>query len=115
VPLVREGRVLPIAMTGANRSAAFPTVPTLAERGYPEGTVTGWHGLFFPAGSPPEAVERLSAAGRKIAQSPRMQAALSKDGLEPVADRDRATFTKAVADEIALWGGRIRELNIKIE
>jgi tripartite-type tricarboxylate transporter receptor subunit TctC len=115
VPLVREGRVLAIAVTGANRSAAFPTVPTLAERGYPEGTVTGWHGLFLPAGAPAEAVERLSAAGRKIAQSPRMHAALSKDGLEPVADRDRATFTKAVADEIALWGSRIRELNIKIE
>jgi tripartite-type tricarboxylate transporter receptor subunit TctC len=115
VPLVRERRVLPIAVTGPQRSPTFPDVPTLAERGFPAATVTGWHGLFFPAGAPADAVERLSAAGRKIAQSPRMHAALSKDGLEPVADRDRASFTAAVHEEIAVWGGRIRELNIKVE
>jgi tripartite-type tricarboxylate transporter receptor subunit TctC len=115
VPLVREGRVMAIAVTGANRSPAFPTVPTLAERGFPQATVVGWHGLFLPANSPPEAVERLAAAGRRIAQSPRLHAALSKDGLEPVADRDRAAFTAAVREELALWGTRIRELNIKVE
>jgi tripartite-type tricarboxylate transporter receptor subunit TctC len=115
VPLVRERRVLPIAVTGPNRSPTFPDVPTLAERGFPAATVTGWHGLFFPAGAPAEAIERLSAAGRKVAQSPRLHAALSKDGLEPVGDRDRAAFTAAVHEELALWGTRIRELNIKVE
>lgn len=115
VPLVREGRVRAIAVTGANRSPAFAEVPTLAELGYSQATVTGWHGVFFPAGSPAEAVERLSQVSRAIAQSPRMHAALSKDGLEPVADRDRPAFTAAVREEIALWGTRIRELNIRIE
>jgi len=115
VPLVREGRVLAIAVTGGQRSAAFPTVPTLAERGLGQATVTGWHGVFLPAGSPPEAVERLATLSRQIAQSPRMHAALSKDGLEPAPDQDRAAFTKAYQEELALWGARIRELNIKIE
>ena len=115
VPLVREGRVLAIAVTGGQRSAAFPTVPTLAERGLGQATVTGWHGVFLPAGSPPEAVERLATLSRQISQSPRMHAALSKDGLEPAPDQDRAAFTKAYLEELALWGSRIRELNIKIE
>jgi tripartite-type tricarboxylate transporter receptor subunit TctC len=115
VPLVRERRVLPIAVTGPARSPTFPEVPTLAERGLPQATVTGWHGLFFPAGAPAEAIERLSAAGRRIAQSPRLHAALSKDGLEPAADRDRANFTAAVHEEIGLWADRIRELQIKVE
>lgn len=115
VPLVREGRVRAIAVTGAARSPAFPDIATLAELGYPAGTVTGWHGLFFPAGTPAEAVERLSAAGRRIAQSARFHASLGRDGLEPVADRDRPAFTAAVREEIALWGTRIRELNIRVE
>ncbi|MCC7283561.1 MAG: tripartite tricarboxylate transporter substrate binding protein [Acetobacteraceae bacterium] len=115
VPLVREGRVLAIAVTGSARSPAFPTVPTLAERGLGEATVTGWHGVFLPAGSPPEAVERLAQLSRQIAQSQRMHAALAKDGLEPAPDRDRALFTRAYNDELLLWGTRIRTLNIRIE
>jgi tripartite-type tricarboxylate transporter receptor subunit TctC len=115
VPLVREGRVRAIAVTGGARSPAFPDVATLAELGYPQATVTGWHGVFFPAGAPAEAIERLSQAARTIAQSPRWHAALGKDGLEPAPDRDRATFTTAVHEELALWGTRIRELNIKVE
>jgi tripartite-type tricarboxylate transporter receptor subunit TctC len=115
VPLVRERRVAAIAVTGPSRSPSFPEVPTLAERGFPQATVTGWHGLFFPAGAPAEAVERLSQAGRAIAQDPRMHAVLSKDGLEPVADRDRATFAASVREELGLWAVRIRDLNIKVE
>lgn len=115
VPLVRDGRVLPIAVTGDHRHASFPTVPTLAESGCPQATLTGWHGVFFPAGVPDEMVEKLSRLSRAIAQNPRMHASLSKDGLEPVADQDRAAFTKAYREELALWGQRIRELNIRVD
>ena len=115
VPLVRDGRVVAIAVTGDHRHASFPTVPTLAESGCPQATLTGWHGVFFPAGVPDEMVEKLSRLSRAIAQNPRMHASLSKDGLEPVADQDRAAFTKAYREELALWGQRIRELNIRVD
>ncbi len=63
---LKSGRVKALAIGGPKRSALFPEVPTFAELGYPEVETHAWFGLFLPAGSPREAVNRIYQDTRKI-------------------------------------------------
>ncbi len=101
IPLVRDGQLRPIAVTGAQRSPAFPDVPTVAEQGLAGYAVTGWHGAFYPAGTPEGPVEMLRAAVSEIA-------ALTA----PVTP---AAFATQVREEHAFWGRTIPELGIRVE
>ncbi|MDO9707338.1 Bug family tripartite tricarboxylate transporter substrate binding protein [Paracraurococcus lichenis] len=113
--LVREGKLRAIAVTGERRIAAIPEVPTLAEAGLPGTTITGWHGVFAPAGVPAEQMDALEAAARKAAAQPRYLERLAHDGLEPAPERPRAAFAAAVAQESAIWARKVKELDLKLE
>ena len=63
---LKAGRIKALAIGGEQRSALFPQVPTFAELGYPEVQTHAWFGLFLPAGSPREAIERIYRDTRKI-------------------------------------------------
>lgn len=115
VPLVREGQVRAVAVTGDHRHASFPDVPTMQEQGMAGFEVTGWHGLFVPRGAPDEAIGRLMAATRDIARSARLHEKLGRDGLEPAPDRPHEAFVRQIADETAFYARVVRELNVKIE
>ena len=116
ISLVREGQLRPIAVTGARRSPAFPDVPTVAEQGLAGYVVTGWHGLFYPAGTPPEPVAVLRDAVQEIATLPAFHDKLGRDGLEPlVAPVSTEAFAAQVRDEHAFWGRTIPELGIRVE
>jgi tripartite-type tricarboxylate transporter receptor subunit TctC len=63
---LKSGRIKPIAIGGAKRSALLPQVPTFAELGYPEVETHAWFGLFLPAGSPKDAVARIYQDTKRI-------------------------------------------------
>jgi len=63
---LKGGRIKALAIGGQKRSPLLPQVPTFAELGYPEVETHAWFGLFLPAGSPPEAVERIYRDTKKI-------------------------------------------------
>jgi tripartite-type tricarboxylate transporter receptor subunit TctC len=67
---LKAGRIKAIAIGGAQRSPLLPQVPTFAELGFPEVETHAWFGLFLPAGSPAEAVKRISADTKKILEEP---------------------------------------------
>lgn len=116
IPLVREGQLRAIAVTGAQRSPAFPTVPTVAEQGLPGYAVTGWHGAFYPAGTPEGPVAMLRAAAAEIAAMPEFHEKLGRDGLEPLtAPVSPEAFTAQVRQEHAFWARTIPELGIRVE
>jgi tripartite-type tricarboxylate transporter receptor subunit TctC len=116
IPLVRDGQLRPIAVTGAQRSPAFPDVPTVAEQGLAGYAVTGWHGAFYPAGTPEGPVEMLRAAVSEIAALPAFHEKLGRDGLEPLtAPVTPAAFAAQVREEHAFWGRTIPELGIRVE
>ena len=82
---LKSGRIKPIAIGGAQRSALFPDVPTFAELGYPEVETHAWFGLFLPAGSPKEAVSRIYADTKRILDEPEFrQKQLIDRGYEPI-------------------------------
>jgi len=70
MPQLKADRIKAIAIGGAKRSPLLPEVPTFAELGYPEVETHAWFGLFLPAGSPREAVERIYRDTRKIIEEP---------------------------------------------
>jgi tripartite-type tricarboxylate transporter receptor subunit TctC len=115
IPLVREGRLKALAVTGERRLPQLPEVPTLAEAGLPGIVITGWHGVFAPAATPPAALDRLEAAAWRAATSPRFAERLTTEGLEPAPERPRADFAAAVQEESAFWARKVRELDLKLD
>lgn len=73
LPLTRSGDLKVLAVTGAQRVAALPDVPTTAEAGYPDVNISQWWCLTGPKGLPGDLVKRLDEAAKKIAASPEFQ------------------------------------------
>jgi tripartite-type tricarboxylate transporter receptor subunit TctC len=113
-PFVAAGTVRAIAMTGEQRSAASPTVPTAREAGLPEFVIYGWQGVLAPAGTPPDIVERLNADIGKALADPALKARLSGQGTEP-AFTSAAEFRAFIAAENKRWGDVVRGANITVD
>ncbi|WP_426954930.1 Bug family tripartite tricarboxylate transporter substrate binding protein [Muricoccus radiodurans] len=115
IPLAREGRLRPIAVTGNNRLSQMPEVPTLAEAGLPGIVILGWHGIFAPAGVPEAEMDRLETAANRAIRDPRFARSLERDGLELAPQKTRAQFQEEVRQEYAFWGQKARELDLRAE
>ena len=97
LPFTSDGRVIPLATTGAQRSAVYPDLPTVAEAGLPGYDVDLWLGLYGTAGTPPAVLEKLNAAIAKALQDNELKASFAKFGLTPrgMSLADCAAFTKS--------------------
>jgi tripartite-type tricarboxylate transporter receptor subunit TctC len=83
LPLIREGQVRALVVSTPKR-ADLPDVPTPVEIGLKDADSVIWFGVFVPAKTPREVVEKLHAAGEKVLTDPAMQASLKKLGIEPM-------------------------------
>lgn len=102
---IKAGKVKAYAVTTPARLAALPDVPTTEEIGIQNFQVAVWHGLYGPKDTPPEAVEKLSAALKVALKDPKVIERFAELGTEPVAD-DRATpeaLSAHLAAEIDRW------------
>ena len=81
-PLVASGRLRPIAVTSAKRSALMPTTPTLDESGLHGYDFVGWYGLLAPAGVSKDIISRLSTTLAKAANIPEIIEAFNRQGRE---------------------------------
>ena len=111
---IKGGKLKPLAVTTAQRSAELPNVPTLAEAGVPGFEMSTWYGLYVTAGTPRAVVERLQAETAKILKLPDVQAKLRGLGGEPgnVSPEQFAAINKAEFDR---FGKLIKDANIKID
>jgi tripartite-type tricarboxylate transporter receptor subunit TctC len=105
---VKSGRLRLIAVTSAKRLAAFPDTPTMAESGYPQLTSGSWQGIFVPAGTPKDVVEKLYAVTTETMKSPEVQQRLANGGVEVVTSAP-GEFAKFVAKETERWGQAVKE------
>ncbi|HJS76578.1 MAG TPA: tripartite tricarboxylate transporter substrate binding protein [Burkholderiales bacterium] len=111
---VKSGRLRLIAVTSAKRLAAFPDTPTMAESGYPQLTSGSWQGIFVPAGTPKEVVDKLYAVTIETMKSPEVQQRLANGGVEVVTSAP-GEFAKFVAKETERWGQAVREAGATAE
>ena len=113
-PHARAGRVRPIAVTSATRSESLPTVPTVAESGYPGFEVTNWFGAVVRAGTPRSAIERLNAELSRSLRLPEVIDAFNKLGMVS-APTTPAGFDAMIRREMEINGRLIRKLNLKVD
>ena len=114
LPLVKAGRLRPLAVTGPRRVASLPDVPTMAEAGLPAYEFIGWVGIAAPGATPKPIIDRLYREIGKVLATTEARDWFGAVGLEPLADPPEA-FAAAIRAEHAKWGKVIREAGIRIE
>ncbi len=109
---IKSGRLRPLAVTSAKRSAAIPEMPTIAESGFPGFEAITWHGLMVPAGTPTPIVQRLNAETVKILRQPDFVAWLLSQGADatPSTPEEFTTFLKS---ELALYARLVKQSGMK--
>lgn len=98
-PFIKSGRVRPLALTGAERSPVLPDLPTFKELGYREVEMTGWYGLWFPAGTPAARVNRIHDVIKAAVAAPEFKAKLDEFGLVGVGSSP-AEFAKFLKEDL---------------
>jgi tripartite-type tricarboxylate transporter receptor subunit TctC len=113
-PHIGDGKVKPLAVSGSRRSISAPTVPTFAEAGIPGMDFSNWFGVFAPAGTPADIVQRLNRELNAALRSPEVVERLQRAGAEPVGGTPEQ-FSKVYRDEFENWKAVIQRAGIKGE
>lgn len=114
LPFVKAGKLRALAVTGAQRSALLPDVPTLREAGMADQELYSWYGLWGPANLPPAVLKRLNEASARIMAQPDMDARLVNLGFEP-AYKNSAAFEQFISAETTRYQAIITKANIKVD
>ena len=109
---LKSGAMLPLAVAGTARTAVLPDVPTVVELGYVDATVEPWAGIFAPAGTPPEIVERLSREFNAMLASPDVRERFSQLGMDPVGSTPER-FASDIRVQVARWPAIVKAAGIK--
>jgi tripartite-type tricarboxylate transporter receptor subunit TctC len=107
------GNVRALAVTSLERAPLLPDVPTMADY-LPGFEATSWHGLFAPAGTPPEIVNKISAEVQRIMKDPAMVEKLQAMGAKPIGNTPEE-FAEFIAAERAKWAQVIKDANVSID
>jgi tripartite-type tricarboxylate transporter receptor subunit TctC len=86
LPHIKAGKLRPLAVTTARRSAALPDVPTLEEAGLKGFNIGTWFGVLAPAATPKDIVARLNSEMVKVIQSPEFRKRMDEIGAEPIGN-----------------------------
>ncbi|RCW68153.1 tripartite tricarboxylate transporter substrate binding protein [Pseudorhodoferax soli] len=111
--MIRAGKLRPLAVAAAKRSALLPEVPTTGELGVPM-EASSWWGLLAPAGTPPAIVATLNKAMVEALATPQMREHLARLGIEPESCSP-AEFTALIKAETEKWGRVSKSANIKAD
>jgi tripartite-type tricarboxylate transporter receptor subunit TctC len=114
LPNIKEGKLVALGVSTAKRSSALPNVPTIAESGLPGFDYNLWIGLYAPAGTPPEIVDKINADVAKMLGTPDVKERLAALGAEPMV-MSPAEFRKFMRDEIEDSAKVVKAANIKIQ
>jgi len=102
LPYVNSGKMRALVVTSAERNPLFPSVPTIAESGYPDFSAVSWTGLSAPKGTPAAVVKKLESALKHGFSDPAARQKLESIGYVVVASRS-ADYTRFVSEEISRW------------
>ena len=113
MPHVRQGRLRAYGVSGLKRTSGAPDIPTIAEAGVPGYEALQWFGLFAPAGTPKEIVQRLHAEIVRAAQDAEIRKRFVNDGGDPQASRTPEEFADYIRADMAKWAKVVRDAGIK--
>ena len=113
-PYVRSGRLRMLAIMNAERSDAFPGVPTMNELGFPNMEIYTWYGSFAPAGTPAAVVKRINADMNDLLRQPEIRAPMSKLGMV-AAGGPPERLGGLVKSELTRWEHVVKAAKIKAD
>ena len=113
-PHVQAGRLRALALMSAERSAAYPDVPTTKEQGLSELEVETWYGAFVPAGTPPGVVSKINAEIDTALKDPQVRGVLEKQAMTPVGGAPRR-LGELVKKELPRWKRVVGAAGIKAD
>ena len=115
-PHVKSGKFRALAVTSTRRTAAFPEVPTLSERGVNDAEYESWYGMFAPNGTPRPLLERLHAElGKVVRDKAYTDERLSKIGLDPFESASPAAAAALVKTYYDKLAPVVKKAGIKAE
>jgi tripartite-type tricarboxylate transporter receptor subunit TctC len=112
LPLLKEGKLLGLAVGSTKRSIALPDTPTTLEAGIPNSDYNFWVGMFVPAKTPREVINRLYQETTRALNAPDVRERLTKLGAEPM-DYAPDAFNVYIRDEITANAALVKAAGIK--
>jgi tripartite-type tricarboxylate transporter receptor subunit TctC len=113
-PHVHAGRLRMLAVMSAQRSEAFPNVPTLKQAGLPDLEVETWYAMFAPAGTPATIVQRTNAELNDFLKEGDVKDVLEKQGLAPRGGKPEV-LGERVKKDLASWTRVVKAAHIKAD
>jgi tripartite-type tricarboxylate transporter receptor subunit TctC len=114
LPQVRSGKIKGLAVTGRERSALAPELPTIAESGLPGFEGVTWFAFVAPAATPPAIIARLNRELNKALASTDLREKLAAQGAEP-APGTPEELAQLMGDDTIKWGKVIKAAGVKVE
>jgi tripartite-type tricarboxylate transporter receptor subunit TctC len=115
LPQIDQKTVVPLAITSAKRLSVAPSIPTVAESGYPGFEALGWYGLAVPKATPAAVVTRIETAINKILASGVLQARFEPLAIVIPGPQEPGSADKYMAKDRAMWEPLVRSLNISLD
>src|SRR5215471_2377297 len=109
---VRTGAVRAIAVTTDKRLSYMPDVPTIAELGYPNYEITSWQGMFAPAGTPKELLNKIAGETIRMLKTPEIAERIAREGSDPVGTTPEE-FATRFKSEISKWAKVAKEAGLQ--
>ncbi|MGE5525264.1 MAG: Bug family tripartite tricarboxylate transporter substrate binding protein [Rhodospirillaceae bacterium] len=114
VPYVKNGKLIPLGVTGEKRSTALPEVPTIAEAGLKGYEVTAWNAVFGPAGVPAPIVNRINGVVKQALSQPESRSVMDAQGLVSSWSTPQE-LGALVRSELAKWAHVIKIAGVRPE
>ncbi len=114
LPMIKDGRVRPLATTGLNRSGVAPDIPTLNELGLKGFAVTAWIPMVAPKGTPKPIVDKLNNEINKILKDPEFRSQIIKIGIDPLGGTPEQLATY-LREQLPIWKQRAIDAGLKPE
>jgi len=114
LPLLRDGKLVALAIGSSKRAAALPSVPTTLEAGFPNSDYNFWIGMFVPAKTPRDIVSRLYRETLSALELPDVKERMMRLGAEPMP-MSPEQFDAYVRDEIAANAVLVKATGIKVQ
>ena len=115
IEAIRAGKLKALATTMPTRVPELPSVPTMAEQGFPGIGTNAWQGLFAPAATPKPVLDKLHATVTKVLATPEMKELLAKQLMTVAVSPSPQEFTEQVRAETRAWAEVVRENKVKID
>jgi len=114
LPYVNSGRLRALAISSAKRSAAAPSLPTIAETGMPGFEASTWFGMMAPTGTSKEIMARLNGELRRIVQTKTVSDSLIAQGADPIGSTAEE-FQARIRADIEKWSRTIKAAGVRAE